>query len=339
MTDPDRYDLDLLEPLGEVAPPTPEVLHRVAHKLHARYLQDATDRAWAATLTRRRARLALPVAAAATAATALLAVGLAGATRSGHRSGPAVPATISPSAAASLRDAILTAFSDTSSSIAYTHSVWTVAGKETKVIDVWTSPFEGSAGQSQTRREVVTVGGRTVQDVEMTYALPAPNAGVPADCKGRIDAPKPPPVRGQSGGTQAADGRLIDVEYASRSWSDQADTCIPVTQPSDAEQIRNDIASGDWTVVGHDEINGQPAVELSVGGSAQPPPADLLWVNAQTYLPIQASASKGGAPGTGDGLVTTYSFLSNTLDNEKNLTTPIPAGFTQTASPPASPNG
>ncbi len=337
MTDPDRYDLDLLEPLGAVAPPTPEVLNRVADNLHTRCLQDATTSARSASLIRPWTRLAIPVAAAA--ATTLLAVGVVGATHSGHRNGPAVPAAISPTAASSLRDSILTAFSATAASISYTQSVWTTDGQKTRVIDVWTSPFEGSTGQSQTRRQVVSLGGRPVQDAEMIYALPAPNAGVPANCEGQIDSPKPPPIRGQSGGTQATDGRLIDVEYTSRSWSDQPDTCIPVTQPTDAARIRSDIAAGGWTVLGRDTIDGQPAVELNLGGSAQPASADLLWVNAQTYLPIQASANKGGSPGADDGLVTTYRFLSNTPDNQANLTTPIPAGFTQTATPPASPNG
>jgi hypothetical protein len=338
MTDPGRSDLDLLEPLGAVAPPRPEVLNRVADNLHARYLQDATGSGRPATFTRRRTRLALPVAAAATAAAAVLAVGLAGATHSVHRHGPAVPAAMSPTAA-SLRDAILTAFSNTASSISYTHSVWTTGGQKARVVDVWTSPFEGPTGQSQTKREVVSVGGQTVQDVEMIYALPAANAAVPANCHGQIDSPKPPPVRGQSGNIQVTDGRLIDVEYASRSWSDQPDTCLAVTQPTDAAQIRSDIASGDWTVVGHDNLDGQPAVELNLGGPTQPASADLLWVNSQTYLPIQASANKGGSPGADDSLVTTYLFLSDTPDNQKNLTTPVPAGFTQTTTPPASPNG
>jgi hypothetical protein len=332
MTDPDRYDLDLLEPLGVVAPPTQEVLDRVAANLHARFLQDATSRVRPARTTWRRTRVVLPVAAAATAVAAVVAVAASDATHSGHRNGPAVPAAISPTAA-SLRDAILTAFSGTASSISYTHSVFTTAG-HSRVIDVWTSPFAGSTGQSQTRREVVTDDGRTVRDTEMIYALPAPNAGVPANCSGQIYSPKPPPIRGQSD-VQATDGRLIDVEYASRSWSDQPDTCIPVTQPADAAQIRSDIAAGGWTVVGRDDIDGQPAVELNLAGSAPPASADLLWVDARTYLPIQASANKGGSPGV-DGLVTTYRFLSDTPDNQKNLTTPIPAGFTQTASPPAS---
>ena len=178
------------------------------------------------------------------------------------------PLRSSPTAP-SLRAAILTAFSDTASSISYTQSVWTTSGQKTMVIDVWTSPFEGSTGQSQTRRQVVTVDGQTVQDAEMIYTLPAPDAAVPANCDGQIDSPKPPPIRGQSGGIQATDGRLIDVEYSSRSWSDQPDTCIPVTQPTDAEQIRSDIASGGWRVLGHDNIDGQPALELSLGGSAQ----------------------------------------------------------------------
>jgi hypothetical protein len=334
MTDPDRYDLDLLQPLGAVAPPAPEVLNRVGANLQARFLQDATSRVRPATFNRQRARVVLPVAAAATAMAAVVAVGVSDASHSGHGNGPAVAATMSPSAA-SLREAILTAFSGTASSISYTHSVFTTAGQGSRVIDVWTSPFEGSTGQSQTRREVVTDGGQTVRDTEMSYVLPAPNARVPANCSGEIYSPKPPPIRGESD-VQATDGRLIDVEYASRSWSDQAGTCIPVTQPADAAQIRSDIAAGGWTVVGRDDIDGQPAVELNLAGSAEPASADLLWVNAQTFLPIRASASKAGSPGVNDGLVTTYGFLADTPDNQKNLTTPIPAGFTRTAAPPAS---
>jgi hypothetical protein len=333
MTDPDGHDLDLLRPLGEVPPPAPEVLNRVAANLQARFLHDTASRGVSATSTRQRTRVILPVAAAATAVAAVVAVGVSDATHGGHRNGPAVPATLSP-AAASLREAILTAFSGTASNIAYTHSVYTSAGQKSRVIDVWTSPFEGSTGESQTRRELVTDGGQTVRDTEMSYVLPAPDAAVPADCNGEIYSPKPPPIRGQSD-VQATDGRLIDVEYASRSWSDQPDTCIPVTQPADAAQIRSDIAAGGWTVVGRDDVDGQPAIELNLAGSAQPASADLLWVDAQTFLPIQASASKGGSPGV-DGLVTTYRFLSDTPDNQRNLTTAVPAGFTQTATPPVS---
>jgi hypothetical protein len=336
MSDPDRYDLDLLERLGAVAPATPEVLDRVAANLQARFLQDATNPGRPATFTRPRTRAFLPIAAAAAAVTTLVAVGVAGAIHSGHRDVPAVHATVSPTAA-SLRNAILTAFSATASSVSYTRSVFTSGGQKTRVIDVWTSPFQGSIGQTQTMREVVTDGGQTVRDTEMIYALPAPNAVTPANCNGPIDAPKPPPVRGPRGGTQATDGRLIDVEFRSRSWSDQPHTCIPVTQPAGAAQIRADIAAGGWTVVGRHDIFGQPAVELNLAGSAKPASADLLWVNAQTFLPIQASASKGGAPGA-DSLVTTYRFLSDTPDNHENLTTPVPAGFTRTAAPPASPN-
>jgi hypothetical protein len=78
-------------------------------------------------------------------------------------------------------------------------------------------------------------------------------------------------------------------------------------------------------------------VELSLRG--QTGSADLLWVDAQTFLPVRASASKGGAPGADDSLVTTYRFLSPTPANHKNLITPIPAGFTQTAAPLASTHG
>jgi hypothetical protein len=337
MIDPDRYDLDLLELLGAVAPPTEEVLNRVANNLRARYLQDTTSSAESAMLTRQRTRRASPVAVTVAAATvAVLAVGVAVATRNNHRDGP--PSTISPAAAAALRADILTAFANTASSISYTHSVGTTAGQQTTVIDIWTSPFEGSPGKTQTRREVVTVGDQIVQDTEMSYTLPAPNAGVPAGCHGQIDSPKAPPIRAQSPSVQATEGHLIDVEYRSKSWSDQPRTCIAVSQLADAAQIRSDIASGDWTLVGHDNIEGQPALELNIGGNNQPVQADLLWVNAQTFLPVQANADKGGLPGADDSFVTTYHFLSDTPANQKNLTTPIPAGYTQTAAPPAATN-
>lgn len=335
MTDPNRYDLDLLEPLGTVQPPSQDVLDRVANRLQARYRQDAeANRGRSTTGRRRPTRRALPAAVAASVVVAGLVIGVADASH-GHGDRP-VPSTLSPSAA-SLRSAILTAFSATASRIAYTRSVWTTAGQTTRVVDVWTSPFEGPAGQPQTRREVITLDGRTAEDAEMIYVLPVANAAVPANCRGQIDSPKPPPVRGQGPDSQATDGRLIDVDYASRSWSDQPGTCIPVTQPTDASQIRSDIASGGWTVLGRGDIDGQPAVELDLGGSAQPGSADLLWVDARTFLPIQARASKGGLPTAADSLVTTYRFLSNTPANQKSLTTPIPAGFTRTATPPASP--
>jgi hypothetical protein len=337
MTDPDRYDLDLLEPLGAVAPPSREVLQRVAGNLHARYVQDTASSRHGRATTFRPRRTAAVVAAASLVAGGLVA-GVAAASHLGHGARPAASLAGSPPTA-SLRNAILTALSGTASQIAYTRLVWTTAGNETRVVDVWTSPFEGTAGQTQTVREVITAEGHTVQDAEMTYVLPGPNSTVPANCNGQIYAPKPPPIRGQSDGAQPTDGRLINVDYVSRSWSDQPDTCIPVTQPTDAAQIRSDIASGDWRVIGHDNIDGQPAVELDLGGPAQPPWADLLWVNAQTFLPIQARASKGGLPAAEAGLVTTYRFLSDTPGNRRNLVTPIPAGFTQTATPPISPIG
>jgi hypothetical protein len=330
MTDPDRSELDLLEPLGAVPPPAPELLTRVAGNLRARYLEETARGAGAATPARRRTRKALLVAAAATVVTGLVALGLVGAAHSNHGNAPA--ATISSPATQSLRNAILTAFSNSASSISYTHSVWTSAGQGTTVIDIWTAPFEGSTGQSQVRREVVTLGGEFVRDTEMIYTVPSPAAGVPANCHGQVDSPKPPPIRAQSAAIQTTDGRLIDVDYGTRSWSDQHETCIAVTKAADAEEIRSDIASGDWAVDGRDTINGHTALRLRIGGPGQPASADLLWVDAQTYLPLQASADKGGAPGA-NSLVTTYQFLSATPANQQNLTTPIPAGFTRTAAP------
>jgi hypothetical protein len=330
MTDPDRFDLDLLEPLGAVPPPNPEVLNRVADHLRVQYRHDTTASPARSTAPGRRwTRPVVPAAAAAMMAGAL-GVSLAA---TDHHGRAAISPATSPSAA-SLREAILTAFSSSASSIAYSQSVWTTSGKATRVVEVWTSPSEASPGQPQIRRQVVTARGQTVQDAQMIYTVPAPSSAPPLDCQVPVHAPKPPPIRAQSEGAQATDGRLIDVEYASRSWSDQSDTCIPVTQTATATQIRSTIASGDWRVVGHGDIDGRSAVELALGGPSRPASADLLWVDDRTFLPLRASATKGASSGVGNSLVTTYHFLADTPADRKSLVAPIPVGFTRTATPP-----
>jgi hypothetical protein len=159
---------------------------------------------------------------------------------------------------------------------------------------------------------------------------------VPADCNGRIGVDKSRSGNGHDDAIQAVDGRLIDVEFTTKSWSDQPDTCLAVAQPTDAQQIRDDIASGGWSVVAHGEINGRQAIELSWSDHARAGSTDVLWVDAQTSLPVQGtSTGQEGSPG--QTIITTYDFLAATPANEQQLTTHIPTGFAQSRRIPAIP--
>jgi hypothetical protein len=272
------------------------------------------------------------VAAAAIAAT----VGMVSTDHTGKTNQPASPTAAAPTSAGSLRDAILTAFSETVSDISHSQTVWETQGQKTiGSIDVWTSPFEAQIGQTQTRRDVVTFGGQTIQDIEMIYSIPKSDATVPADCNGKIGVDKSRSRNGQNDAIQAVDGRLIDVEYTTKSWSDQPDTCLAMTQPTDAQQIRDDIASGGWSVVAHGEINGRQAIQLS-WDHARAGSTDVLWVDARTYLPIEGT-STGQVGSPGQTIVTAYNFLADTRANAQQLTTYIPAGFAQSRRVPAIP--
>ena len=287
MTDHDRSDLDLLEALGKVQPPTAELLDQVAARLHGLYWEEAPP------ASPRRLRRAVPATAAVAAAAIAVTVGMVGIDRAGKTKQPASPAATAPTTAGSLRAAILTAFSETGSDISHSQTVWEAQGQKSGSIDVWTSPFEAQIGQTQTRRDVVTIGGQTIQDIEMIYVIPKPetDATVPADCTGKIGVDKSRSLYGQNGAIEAVDGRLIDVEYTTKSWSDQPDTCLAVAQPTDAQQVRDDIASGGWSVATHGEINGRQAIDLSWSDHATVGSTDVLWVDAQTYLPIEGTST------------------------------------------------
>jgi hypothetical protein len=91
------------------------------------------------------------------------------------------------------------------------------------------------------------------------------------------------------------------------------------------------IAGGAWRVAGRTRLDGQPAIELSETGRGQDflfePLPVLLWVNAQTYLPIRLVI---GAANANSGMtVVEFSFLPATAAILALLTVPIPAGYRQ----------
>jgi hypothetical protein len=88
------------------------------------------------------------------------------------------------------------------------------------------------------------------------------------------------------------------------------------------------LAGGAWRVVSRTQLDGQQAIELSETGHGtdiiEPLPV-LLWVNAQTYLPIRmvvgtASASTGLT-------IEEFRYLPSTAANLALLRVPIPPGY------------
>jgi hypothetical protein len=79
------------------------------------------------------------------------------------------------------------------------------------------------------------------------------------------------------------------------------------------------IAQGQWQVLRRTRLDGQPAIELSETsrGTFQPLP-ELLWVNAQTYLPLRCE---------GPVSTETWAYLPPTSANRAQLRVPIPRGY------------
>ena len=98
----------------------------------------------------------------------------------------------------------------------------------------------------------------------------------------------------------------------------------------DAAGIRAEIANGQFTVVGRTELHGQQAIELKINvpPNNEAPPhvtAELMWVNATTYLPMREATHWSN----GEQSVFDYVFLPPTAENLAKLRPVIPAGYTR----------
>jgi hypothetical protein len=86
------------------------------------------------------------------------------------------------------------------------------------------------------------------------------------------------------------------------------------------------IAGGAWRVMGRTRLDGQQAIELSETGHGtdilEPLPV-LLWVNAQTYLPIRMVNGSRGSGLT----IEDFRFLPATAASLALPRVPIPAGY------------
>jgi hypothetical protein len=312
-----RTERDLVEALAALeryAPDTDAVLRVVQagrRGVHRRRLA-----AW-----RRGPRLIL--LAGAVAAVAALAIALLPGAGPGRIPRPA-PSGLP--AATFIAKAMLTAFDSASGDVEYETQTGIVRGAIVDMYRTWSWPAQPVPGQRQVGRTLFsgTSPGRPavklIEDRQVTFVTPA-DAG---------------PVLGQvtivcfrgSGQTGCGDG---DVNTPAGTWS-RFTALVSSTSDVGARGIFNPaalvrgIASGAWRVVARTRLDGQQAIELSETGRGtdliEPLPT-LLWVNAQTYLPMRLV---GGTASTEMG-VSNFSYLPATPANLALLQPPVPAGY------------
>ena len=259
-------------------------------------------------LARRRLLLAGAPVAAGVAAAAVL---VASVTSSG--SGSARPGV------AAVRTAVLDAFGRDSGDIVY--SVRTIQLSHGPVVTqhAWTYPAFAVPGQQVRFRLFMLRDGAPQQDTESIYVQDKASAGL---------------TMSTTQGPRTAE--TIDVEYTTRTWSRQQTSSVLLAGSLSPSLIRDEIASGRFTVAGTVTLHGRRALKLTWSSTTGPmATTTTLWVDHQTYLPLRSVMTMRRPPGGIPQTVTTdYQILPFTPANLNLLTPPVPAGFTRTAKSP-----
>jgi hypothetical protein len=266
------------------------------------------------------------LSAAASAVAAALVLALLTSAGTGPAGRPAPPGLPS---ATSVAKAMLTAFDSAGGDVEYETQTGFVNGALVDVYRTWTWPAQPVPGQRQLSRTLVS--GRS----------PASAAVKLTEDKG-VEAVTPPrgvnTLRGQVTMVCFLGSGQTGCGYGNRdtlpgTWSRftapvENGTDVGPGGMFDPPTLVHGIAAGAWRVVGRTHLDGQQAIELSQTGRGryllEPGPV-LLWVNAQTYLPIRLVIGTGN--GSEGGAVVDFRYLPPTPANLARLRVPIPAGY------------
>jgi hypothetical protein len=302
-------DDDLLTALRAARPDPgdqPSATSPEAAAMLARVLQARPDRA--RRVIRRRLVLAgLPLLAGAVAAVVLAAV---------ISSGPGSARPVVPS----LRAAVLAAFGRDSGDVVY--SVRTIqVGKGPAIIQrAWEYPAFPVTGDRVRFRLFVFRAGVPEEDTESVYVQDA--------AAGQLSM-------STTQGPRSAE--ITDVEYATRTWSRGKSSSVLLGGGLSPATIRDQVASGRFTVAGTVRLDGRRAIEL-IWSRPQGPLSvtTTLWVDARTYQPLRSVAILRVRHHAMliESYTTQYQILPATPGNLDLLTPPIPPGFTRTATSP-----
>jgi hypothetical protein len=126
-------------------------------------------------------------------------------------------------------------------------------------------------------------------------------------------------------------GRAVFVDYRKREWwtrGNRGVTCEPLTPRA----IERGLAAGRYTDLGRGVVDGRQALKLESTSTASGPhpvaEVTTLWVDASTYLPIQATSTEHGTAHT------RFTWLAATAAKIAVLHVSVPAGFAHVAAPP-----
>jgi hypothetical protein len=269
----------------------------------------------------------LILSAAAAAVVVTLAVALfpgSGFPGSGRR-----PAPSGLPDATSVAKAMLTAFEGASGDVEYETQTGTVNGAVTDVYQSWSWPAEPMPGQHQLDRTLFSSRSPASPVVKLTedrgMSLITPRTGAGS-------------TRGQvtmvcflgSGQTGCGYGQrnTLPGTWSRFTAQVQASTDVGAGGLFNPAVLARGIAGGAWRVVGRTQLEGQQALELRETGRGQyviEGSPVLLWVNAQTYLPIRLTVAVPGTAMT----VQEFRYLAPTPANLALLQVPIPPGYPQ----------
>ena len=249
----------------------------------------------------------ISVAALAVTAGAVVALSATG-TPSARPQPAAAHAGTAVATPGELRNAILTAFNGVGGDVFYTKITEIYPGKKSRwngVQQDWSYPIQPQAGQQVHIRSVLVPSNpNDKSDTEWIYTEP--------------------------GGAKAmlpTKNEIIFVQYGNRTWSDTTALVASQTPAAGLQELRESIATGDFTAARKTELNGQTVLELTAHYSdAGKKSEQTVWIDPATYLPVRTLSDEAGTK-----IQVDYGFLPPTPANMAELKATIPPGFTRTA--------
>lgn len=220
----------------------------------------------------------------------------------------------------SVRTAVLDAFERASGDIVYSTRTFEVSTGPVMTQRAWTYPAFPVPGQQVRFRLFQFRNGVPEEDTESIYTQDA--------AAGQLSM-------STTQGPRSAE--IIDVEYTTRTWSRQKSSSVLLAGSLSPSLIRDQIASGGFTVVGTVNLQGRPAVEVTWSRTLGPVrTVTTLWVDARTYVPLRSAGTMRAGPANRllEADTTDYQILPATPANLDLLTPLIPPGFRQTAASP-----
>jgi hypothetical protein len=220
----------------------------------------------------------------------------------------------------SVRTAVLDAFERASGDIVYSIRTIQLSKEPAMTQRAWAYPAFPVPGQQVRFRLFQLRDGVPQEDTESVYTQDA--------AAGQLSM-------STTQGPRSAE--ITDVQYATRTWSRQKSSSVLLAGSLSPSLIRDQIATGRFTVVGTVNLQDRPAIEVTWSRTLGPvTTATTLWVDARTYVPLRSVGTMraGSANRLLETDTTDYQILPATPANLDLLTPPIPAGFRQTAASP-----